>query len=339
MANLFKRAAVFTDLHLGLKGNSPLHNEDCWKFVQWFVATAKEQNCETAIICGDYHNHRASINILSLNYSLKCLELLNSSFSQVYFIIGNHDLYYRSNRSINSVEFARYLPNITVINDVVSEGDVTFLPWLMDDELAALKKVRTKYVFGHLELPDFYMNSQVLMPKHGEYNESWLGNVESVFTGHFHKRQQRGNITYIGNAFPHNYSDAGDDQRGMMILPWGEKPQFYSWPDQPIFRVFNLSHVLSKPEKLLFPNMSARITIDVPLKYEEANFIRETFLNDYKLREINLLAQNSDKDELNGAVVGNLQFESLDQIVDTALKNIQSDVFDPQILKSIYDSL
>ena len=29
------------------------------------------------------------------------------------------------------------------------------------------------------------------------------------------------NVTYMGNAFPHNYADAGDDERGMMVLEYG----------------------------------------------------------------------------------------------------------------------
>ena len=34
----------------------------------------------------------------------------------------------------------------------------------------------------------------------------------------FPKRQQQGKVHYIGNALPHNYADAWDDDRGMMIL-------------------------------------------------------------------------------------------------------------------------
>lgn len=37
---------------------------------------------------------------------------------------------------------------------------------------------------------------------------------EKVFSGHFHKRQQHGNVIYPGNCFPHNYADAWDDDRG-----------------------------------------------------------------------------------------------------------------------------
>jgi len=93
MSNLFKKAAVMTDLHIGLKSNSVVHNEDCLNFVKFFTEEAKRTGCETAFICGDWHNHRASINIHSLHYSMKCLELLNANFSQVFFLTENHDLY------------------------------------------------------------------------------------------------------------------------------------------------------------------------------------------------------------------------------------------------------
>ena len=55
----------------------------------------------------------------------------------------------------------------------------------------------------------------------------------------------------MGNAFPHNYADAGDDARGMMILGWDEEPEFHSWPNQPVYRVYKLSgtsfHCYLKP--------------------------------------------------------------------------------------------
>jgi hypothetical protein len=89
MANLFRKAAVLTDIHFGLKSNSVTHNEDCLAFVQWFTAKAKAEGCETCIMMGDWHNNRAAINILTLNYSLKALEHLSENFDIVYFIPGS----------------------------------------------------------------------------------------------------------------------------------------------------------------------------------------------------------------------------------------------------------
>ena len=43
MANLFKKAAVCTDIHFGLKSNSQTHNDDCLNFIKWFIETAKAE--------------------------------------------------------------------------------------------------------------------------------------------------------------------------------------------------------------------------------------------------------------------------------------------------------
>jgi len=37
----FKRAACFTDIHFGLKGNSRVHNDDGEAFCYWFIEQAK----------------------------------------------------------------------------------------------------------------------------------------------------------------------------------------------------------------------------------------------------------------------------------------------------------
>ena len=65
--NLFKKAAVFTDIHFGLKSNSISHNTDCNNFIDWFIETAKEHGCETCLFLGDYHHNRSTINVLTLN--------------------------------------------------------------------------------------------------------------------------------------------------------------------------------------------------------------------------------------------------------------------------------
>jgi DNA repair exonuclease SbcCD nuclease subunit len=338
MNNLFKKTAVMTDLHLGLKSNSIVHNEDCLNFVTWFTEQAKIEGCDTAIICGDWHNHRATINVHTLNYSMKCLELLNASFKRVFFIPGNHDLYYREKRDVTSVTWATYLPNVTVINDIYKEGDVTFCPWLVGDEHKKVKKIKTKYTFGHFELANFYMNALVLMPDHGTLNDKDFPDTEKVFSGHFHKRQNRNNIYYIGNAFPHNYADAGDDARGMMILEWGAEPVFRSWPRQPIFRVTKLSEILESPETTLLIDSHIRVHLDINISYEEANFLRETFIPEYKLREMTLIPMKTDSNDLTTNVDG-VVFESVEQIILNQINAIESNTFDKKILLEIYQNL
>jgi len=335
--NLFKKVACFTDIHFGLKSGSRTHNQDCEDFVTWFCDTAKAQGCETAIFLGDWHHNRSTTDVSTMNYTVSNLEKLSQSFEKVYFILGNHDLFYKDKREINSVEFMRLFPNIVPVRENFTQGDVTIMPWLIGDEWREVSKLKSRYVFGHLELPLFYMNAMVQMPDHGTLQAGHFGNQEYVFSGHFHKRQSKGNVTYIGNAFPHNYADAGDDDRGMMILEWGGKPEYHTWPGQPTFRTYKLSQIIDSPESLLRSKMHCRVTIDLPISFEEANFIKEQFIPQYNLRELMLIPEKVDVES--NAVPIDINFESVDTIVMNQINAIESDAFDKGMLLDIYRNL
>ena len=338
MSNLFKKAMVFTDMHYGLKSNSETHNDDCDKFIDWMISLAKKENCDTCFFLGDYHNNRASMNLVTMSHALSGLEKLGRNFQQVYFIPGNHDLYYRDKRDIQSAEWAKHIPNIRIVNEFFTEGDVAIVPWLVKDEHKKIEKMKAKYCFGHFELPHFFMNAQIQMPDHGEIQHDHFKNIEEVYSGHFHKRQDGKNITYVGNCFPHNYSDAGDDERGCMILEWGKKREFHSWPDQPKYRVYALSHVLNKSETILKPKMHVRVNLDIDISYEEATFIKETFAESFKLREITIIPNKKDLASID-VKPGDIKFLSVDQIVSEQITQIKSDHYDPKLLLEIYRNL
>jgi DNA repair exonuclease SbcCD nuclease subunit len=272
-----------------------------------------------------------------MNYTLKALALLNESFETVYFINGNHDLYYRDTRALNSIEFNKLLSNFIQINEPIVKDNVAFVPWLVGDEWKQIQKIKCKYMFGHFELPHFYMNAKIQMPDLGGLKEEKFKHPELVFSGHFHTRQAKDKIIYIGNAFPHNYADAWDDERGMMMLDWGHDPEFIAWPDQPTYRTLTLSLLLEDPEKFLQKKTNARINLDIDITYEEANFLKELFTDIFKLRDFALLPTKDTEHE--EGVIGKIQFQSIDQIVISHLQNIKSDTFDSRVLIAIYNSL
>ncbi len=338
MSNLFKKSCLFGDLHLGLKSNSSVHLNDCWNYIQWLTETAKKEGCDTCFFLGDFHNNRASINIVTLNYSIKCLEHLSKNFERVFFIPGNHDLFYRDKRDVQSAEWAKHIPNIIIVNDFFQDENVSIVPWLVKDEHSRLRKIKADYMFGHFELPHFYMNAMVQMPDHGEIQREHLEHIGHVFSGHFHKRQTNKNISYIGNCFPHSYADAGDDARGCVTLEWGSAPVYHTWAEQPRYRVHKLSDVLTDPEKILLPGMHTRVNLDIDISYEEANFIKETFVTTYNLREIALIpAKTSDVSQYDN--VGQIQFESVDQIVSASINGLDTSTYDPKMLLEIYRSI
>jgi DNA repair exonuclease SbcCD nuclease subunit len=337
MSNLFKKTACFTDIHFGLKSNSHTHNQDCNDFVDWYIAEAKKEGCDTGIFLGDWHHNRNSLNITTMDHSLRALEKLGAAFDQFFFFPGNHDLYYKDKRDIHSVEFGKYIPGVTIVHKPMTIGDVTMCPWLVGDEWKTIGKKGGKYIFGHFELPSFFMNAMVQMPDHGEIQLDSFKGYELGFSGHFHKRQVKQNMHYIGNAFPHNYADAWDDDRGMMILEWGKQPVYKSWTDAPKFRTVKLSRLIDEADDLLLSKMHLRVGLDIDISYEEASFIKEKFIADYDIRELTLIPEKKEV-EINTTI--DIQtFESVDQIVSNQLVNIESDTYDNKVLLSIYNSL
>jgi DNA repair exonuclease SbcCD nuclease subunit len=336
--SLFKKVAVCTDIHFGLKSNSLVHNQDCSDFIDWFIDTAKANGCETGMFLGDWSHQRAALNMQTLQYSLRSLEKLSAAFDRFYFIPGNHDLYYRDKRDIYSTEWARHIPNIQIVNDWFQDGDVVIAPWLVGDDHKRIPKMRGQYMFGHFELPHFKMNAMVEMPDHGEIQVDSFGGFDRVFSGHFHLRQQKRNINYIGNCFPHNFADAGDDARGMMTLEWGSEPVYHTWPGQPLYRVMRLSEAIDNGANIFVPNMHVRVELDIDISYEEANFIKETFVKDYNLREMALIPVKNTAVDLDLSP-GEIKFESVDQIVTDQITNIESEFYDPKLLLKIYQNL
>jgi hypothetical protein len=80
-----------------------------------------------------------------------------------------------------------------------------------------------------------------------------------------------------------------------------------------------------------------RVNLDIEISYEEANFLRETWIPEYQLREMTLIPMKLDQVEQSNA--DGLKFESVDQIIVDQINAIESKSFDKKILLEIYNSL
>ena len=182
------------------------------------------------------------------------------------------------------------------------------------------------------------MNAMVKMPDTNEIQVEDFGKQKQVFTGHFHHRQINGNVHYLGSPFAHNYSDTGDPERGMMVLEYGNSPQYINWKDGPTYKVIKFSELINNTDAVLKPDMHVRVMIDVEVTYEELNFIKEEFIKKYNLRELSIMQDSKAlQDDTNKGV--EVKFESVDTIVLNQLATIESESFDRELLRKIYQDL
>ncbi|VVC05049.1 Calcineurin-like phosphoesterase [uncultured archaeon] len=337
--SLFRKAAVFADIHFGRKANSTINNDDCLGFIKWFSKISRQNNCDICIFLGDYFHNRNNVNLITLNYGLEGMKILNDSFPKVILIPGNHDNYYRDLRTFNSISWAKYLSNVEIINELCTKDDVSFAPWLVKDEYEQIQGMQSIYMFGHFELPKFLMNAQIVMPDVGDLHVENFSQFGHVYTGHFHKRQTQGNITYVGSPFPHDFADVFDDERGMMILEWGNEPKFLSWPDAQKYRMAKISEILDHPEKFLPRKSYVKLILDTDITYEEASYLKENLVKDYELRELNLVPLKKELQEMNQDSNINVAFQSVDSIIQSQILDIDSKFYDQNMLLDIYRQL
>lgn len=332
----FNKLIAFTDIHFGNKGNSVIFNEDCTDFINWMCDLAVKQNCETCAFLGDWHHHRNTINVSTLNYTAKNLKKLNDTFKKVYFITGNHDLYYREKRELHSLPMLSELPNIEIIDEIKVFGEVAFMPWLVEDEWKKIKKMKLKYLFGHFEIPGFKLNAQIEMPDHGEVNKEHFKNVDYVFSGHFHRRQIEKNIHYIGNPFGHDYSTSWDFDHGCMILEWDKEPVYINWEDCPKYITIKLSELVSNLD-ILTPKLYIKCEQDMDMSFEEATALKESLCLEYGVREFKLYEKRHgiDVDESMDIT----QFKTIDEIFLNEIDNIDSNTMKKSKLIEIYNRL
>ncbi len=350
MEKLFKRAAVFSDIHFGKKGDSEIHNKDCLDFIEWFCNLADERKCDTILFLGDWSDNQTRLRLDTNYYSRQAIDrLIETKAKRIYWLLGNHDTFHKESRDVHSLPFlVNYSKKITLINEVTEIGNTLLCPWLVGTEHFDVPEFEVKYVFGHFELPLFLMNEQVECFDKGKLHMNHFYQCEAVFSGHFHRRQVKLNehnipITYIGNPFAHNYNDIDDRDRGCMILEWDKEPEFINWEIGPRYLSLPLSAMVEHIEndsigELINDRSVVKCSDDLNIDLEEYIEVKE-LLQDYmrdviiepSIRTINA----EDETEIDEDIPA----MSVDQLVIEHLRNLDTEGsdFDSSILIDMYN--
>lgn len=348
------RIISFTDIHYGLKRNSVEHNKDCDQFIDWVINKAKENNIKVCAVLGDWHHNRHTINIETLTYSHRGMYKLNQYFDTVYFIVGNHDMYYRETRDVNSLVIADGLDKFVIVDKPLHIDEMLFMPWLVDDEWKEIKNMKAKYIFGHFELPTFFLNSMIRMPNNNELDISAFDKDSYVYSGHFHKRQSQGNVRYIGNAFPHTFDDTDDDERGCMILDrTTSEVEYHTWDNAPKYRKYDYDALKGNEDSILrgVSKIHAKIMYNSSEQTAiQMNIYREMLKDNYDFRVVDLIdiattriiEKDSDGNIISEGIDTESELELIEDVNNATIKQlskIESDEYSVPLLIQLYREL
>jgi len=253
------KVALITDTHFGVRKGSQIFHDYFEKFyTETFFPALEQRGIRTCIHLGDVFDVRKGIDYWSLDWAKRVFfDPLSQKGIDTHLIVGNHDIFYRTSLKLNALNLnLREYDNVSVSaypETLNIEGtDVFMVPWICESNadlfVDRLKKTNARWCMGHLELAGFYAN-QNYQCQHGT-NPDVFDKFDTVFSGHFHKKSTRGNITYLGNAYQLYWNDL-DEVRGFHIfdLETGEL-EFIENPNN----MFNKIFYNESKKKLINPN-------------------------------------------------------------------------------------
>jgi DNA repair exonuclease SbcCD nuclease subunit len=346
-ANEPMRLLMHTDIHWGARSNSDQHLQDCLDYIDWFCELARTQKATHIAFLGDWYENRNSVNVRTLTYSHEGARRLNALGLPIYFLVGNHDLYHRSNREVFSTDPFSDLSNFIMVNEPMELSPSLFAtPFLFREEYPELvKQINSyKYVLGHFEFRNFVVSGDTRVLEHGPDADQFSG-PKYVFSGHFHKRQVNKNIIYIGNTFPTTYGDAWDSERGACLFTVeDEGVQFFDYAAAPLFYKVKLSQVLSGEIVNFAKRGRVRCTMDTDVGYSDVQALKEEMMQLFELREFSVEEDSqSKKDSINEGLdlEGELDLSSLDSTVRKLIFEGVSPTatIDPAYLVELYEEL
>jgi len=318
---MFKKAAVFGDLHLGKRSDSLVHNQDCINFIEWFCSVAKKEKVDKIIFIGDWFDNQSRIRTDTNHFSNKAMRML-LKVAPVHMLTGNHDMFNRENRTVTSIDHFSNWEGITVYNEHTLVDGVGMIPYLVGSEYLNVIGMKAKYMFGHFSFPRFLMNGSTEMRDSGQFNSDQVTNCDYVFSGHFHKRQLKLNkskipVWYIGNPFGHTFNDVNDTERGMMIMEWDGEPKFIDWEEGPLYQRFTTSEILDLLETGHISDIVRKTSVleikdDIGLELEDISLVREELSE--LVREARVYEKSSSITDI-AADVEDMDGKTMDEVV------------------------
>lgn len=274
------KVAIFSDLHLGLYGNSEVWHEVALKWADWIIPELESKKIKDIFFLGDFFHNRSEISVQTIHVASKILEKFHD-FNMI-MIVGNHDAYYKNRSDVHSLGLMSGHANVTIVDKVFEieafDKNLLFVPWN-----SVLPQNKYDYIFGHFEIQSFKMNNYKVCD-HGSTVSDFMSLTDTVFSGHFHTRNSKkyneGNIHYVGNTFPHDFNDYGDIKGYHILDIENGDLEFFENTISPRFQKIFISRIKSYSKKD-FENNIVKLVVDIDATEKQVEKV-QTYISKFK---------------------------------------------------------
>jgi len=219
------KIAILGDTHWGARKDSPVFYKHYEAFYDGFFQHLEDEGINTVIQVGDTFEARQRTNSLTLQEARRIyFDRAEAKGIYTYITVGNHDIYHRESVTVNTprlllsdYECVKVVdkPTTVVLPSCgigVADKQLDLIPWICEENqvqiVEFIQKSESQYCAGHFEIAGFAMyrgmeaNDGLTMDLFSRYDHTW--------SGHYHSRSTKENITYVGTPYEMTWQDYGD---------------------------------------------------------------------------------------------------------------------------------
>lgn len=340
------KIALITDLHFGAReGSIVILNHQRKFYEEVFFPYLKENNITHVVCLGDTFDKRKYTN----NYVIdQCKEFffipLQANDIKLTMLVGNHCSFFKNTLFPNTPDLllGEYT-NICVINYAqtidIGGTNIAMIPWICQDNHDAcyevIKNSPADICMGHLEIGGFKMYRGI--ESQGGMSSLIFSKYHKTFSGHYHHKSTKDNITYLGTPYEMTWQDYGDP-KGFHIFDLGSRELTFIENPNKLFVRLEYDDKNRKPIDL--------DSIDISNTYVKLIIVNKTDFYNYDLFLSKLYTKGAIEikiiedigDYSNGELKEDIQLEDTQSILSHYIDSIETNV-DTTLLKSYIQSL
>ena len=287
---------LITDQHFGVRNDNQHFINHYRRFYSKVVIPfIKASGIKEVISLGDTFDRRRYINFHSLDEAKEMWfdQLIKLGCNHT-MLIGNHDIYYKNTLKVNAPHEILGEYNFDVIDKPITKSydgvDILLLPWICDDNKSevfeAVQRSKAPVLMGHLELNGFEAHPGHIMES--GMDGTFFNKFKRVFSGHYHQKSTKGNISYLGNPYQLYWNDYGC-KRGFHVFDTSTlKTTFYRNPFDIFYKLY-YNNGVSIPESEDLKGSFVKLIVEEKGDYQKFDYavkqLQNIGLGDLKIVE------------------------------------------------------
>ena len=302
------KIAIISDTHFGHKNDSLFFLEESLKFFEeQFFPYLYQNNIKDVIHMGDLMDRRKYVNFNTLHQVKdRFIRFFADNNINLHITLGNHDTFYKNTNFINSInELFGDSKNI-ILYDKPTELQfdtlkIGIVPWITNDNendcLDFLQTTSASILIGHFEINGFEVVTNI---RHSSGSDSEMfSKFDKVLSGHFHLRQSKQNIHYLGTQYELSFGDV-NSKKGFSILDTDTRELEFIENTRKIFNIIKYDDVngFEKPDANKIRNTHVKVIVLNKKKPKIFDMLMDA-LSTCELQELTVVEdfENNDNEE------------------------------------------